>query len=117
MIKIHLQKVNRGLIFQILEIPEGVRGMKPFKTSGGMSICSLNYPSLTDPDNDTIYLIGDLPAEDCEITVRQYYNNHTRDQQYDRIVRALNEFVQSEAYVDLRYKSAEKDSEHVLTFG
>lgn len=89
-IKFRLEKFEKALVFQVLEMREDLRGCDEYVCENGISVESSNVPDITTVDDDTIYLQGDDVEEDLRVSVAHFESDEERDRCQERILQALS---------------------------
>ena len=107
-LKIRLEKWEKVLVFQVLEMDESLRGSVDFEASNGIKIASPNVPVV---HTNSIALWGNWKTWDFIIQTVYFDSNEERDEHYDKIVAALREWEKT-----LTNEPVE-EQEGVLTFG
>jgi hypothetical protein len=94
MIKIRLEKWERSVVMQVLEMDESLRGKETIYTKGTttLDILSLNSPAL---EATCIYLCGDEKWRDYDVATESFKTNEERDEYFDKVVATLKAWKES----------------------
>ena len=95
-IKFYLKKLEKALVFQILEMDEKFRAQTEedrveFKYRQ-FSICSKANPSISDNES-ILYVRGYNRKEDFKITTLTFKSNNERDEHFKRILTTLTQWA------------------------
>jgi hypothetical protein len=92
MIKLRIEKWEKAVVMQVLEMDERLRGHKYIYGGKLMGIKSANFPFLND---NCIYLRGNARDKDYDVCVQEYDSNIECDKYYDKVIQTLNEWKNS----------------------
>ena len=85
MIKIRLEKWEKAIVMQVLEMEEALREKKEIHEFNGFLLCSYDYPSLTDEEKG-ICLRGFESDYDFDVSSITFDTNNERDEYYQKII-------------------------------
>ena len=91
MIKIRLEKWEKAIVMQVLEMDESLRGMDIIYDNGEFSIASEISPEL-DCLQGYVYVRGNDETCDFEVKYTVFSNNEKRDECYNKIVKLFNDY-------------------------
>lgn len=95
-LKIRFVKFEKALAMQVLEQDESLRGnnitLGYTCTETGLDILSYMNPHL---DNDTLFIRGEEPLNDHEVTTIHFSSNKERDEYFNKCTTALRNFAKA----------------------
>lgn len=91
MIKIRLEKWEKTIVMQVLEMDEELRGVGEIFDNGDMTLESNMSVSISNCI-DTVYIRGDLRSKDWTVSSRWFETYTDRDEYYNRVVRLFDDY-------------------------
>ena len=107
-LKYKLIKLERALVFQVLEQSELVEpGGNLYRCSNGVLVGSVRSPELS---GSSIFLRGDFKASDLKAAARDFESNAERDDYAARLHAALKEWADNAPCFHGSTKASEPDT-------
>ena len=110
--KYTLERWERALVFQILEMSDVFRGFNGgIKCDNNFEIFSAAHPDIA--YDKKVYLLGKQKDKDLTISIKYFGNNQDRDRYFEEIQNALAQWSQSpDVWDDTEFSGAASPPAH-----
>ena len=105
MIKIRLEKWERAVVMQVLEMDDELRNKEVIFDNGDMVIASSACPSIA--SCGIFYVRGNKKNDDFHISIGSFDNNKERDKYYNEVVQLFKDY-------NNREKEEEKTEQNIF---
>lgn len=94
-IRFRLDKYEKALVFQVLDMREDLRGRDAYLASNGVEIKTTTHPYLEVYDSTPhVYVRGCDSTQDAYPAGIAFSSNEKRDEYYENVIQALKEWAE-----------------------